>query len=841
MGVDRFHITITDPGKVRLRLTQAARPFVHIGMIRLRRIRSVKAATLIMGGDVLEIEYDDVSLTAEDFVIEVARELGLPYDSSFVTIENGVAVELPADIGASVVDPLPEPPAESEPESESEPVAQPVPQPHAWTVRSHTPGRLRLHHPRIGSHAGLRAAIERWLTNLTGVHSFKISPIASSVLIHYSADLLAPESLLGGVAQVGLKALMEDLVEPPPAEPSIETTTLHLLMSSTSLALTLGSFLVPGLRPLALGLTAAAGSHIVISAVRSVVMERRLRVDVLDATVISVALAYRHVFAAAFMVWVVDLSDVLLAASSRAQRRNLTELFGRQARRAWRLEHGVEHDRPVDALAIGDVIVVHAGEQIPVDGEVLSGEASLDRSSLTGEHAAVECVAGDRVLATSVLLTGHLHVTVRQTGAETTAARMVRIVEDALEHKPEMQSLAERFAENMVLPTFGLGGAAYGLAGPGQMLAVINADFGTGIRVAGPLAMLASLSVAAKNGILIKKGQVLEAIGSMNAVVFDKTGTLTEDVPRVARILALSQDHDEDQLLACAAAAERRFSHPIARAIVDAAELRGLDIPDIEDAGYEVGLGVRVRIDGTAFAIGSQRFVTQHGAIVPEAAARFVNEAHEAGGTAVFIAAGEELVGVLELLVVARAEAAGLVRYLRESKGIEEIHLLSGDHEVPVAMLAGQLGIAHYRAAMLPAEKAAYVRDLQARGLRVAMFGDGVNDTAGLAQADYSISLRGASDVATDVADVVFLDGNLAKFPLLDTISGNLTRNVKRSFALTLAPNSVCIAGAMFGVFGLGASLIFNNVGNLVTVINGSRAQAGLDTGEAVPLRMAAE
>jgi Cu2+-exporting ATPase len=142
---------------------------------------------------------------------------------------------------------------------------------------------------------------------------------------------------------------------------------------------------------------------------------------------------------------------------------------------------------------------------------------------------------------------------------------------------------------------------------------------------------------------------------------------------------------------------------------------------------------------------------------------------------------------------------------------------------------------------MLPQQKADYVRDLQSRGLRVAMFGDGVNDTAGLAQANYSISLRGASDVATDVADVVFLDGNLAKFPLLDHISGNLTRNVKRSFALTLAPNSICIAGAMMGIFGLGASLIFNNVGNLVTVINGSRAQSGLNPDRKFPLPLAAE
>jgi Cu2+-exporting ATPase len=340
--------------------------------------------------------------------------------------------------------------------------------------------------------------------------------------------------------------------------------------------------------------------------------------------------------------------------------------------------------------------------------------------------------------------------------------------------------------------------------------------------------MLASLSAAARNGILIKKGQVLEDLGRMNAVVFDKTGTLTEEVPRVERILVLTDEYDEDHLLAFAAAAERRFSHPIARGIVNAAADRRLTIPETEDAGYEIGLGVRVRIGDRPFALGSLRFISQSDVAVADEATAFADDVHRAGGTAIFIASEGLLLGVIELIAVAREEAAGLVRYLRETKGIEEIHLLSGDHDVPVGMLARQLGINHYKSAMLPQQKADYVREMQSRGLRVAMFGDGVNDTAGLAQANYSISLRGASDVATDVADVVFLDGNLAKFPLLDHISTNLSRNVKRSFALTLAPNSVCIAGAMMGFFGLGASLIFNNVGNLVTVINGSRAQSGL-------------
>jgi|SRR5580658_1629913 heavy metal translocating P-type ATPase len=697
-----------------------------------------------------------------------------------------------------------------------------------WTVRSHVPGRIRLHHPMIAAHISFFNAIERRLTRLDGANWFKISRITGTVLIEYAAGLLTGREIIRQLTEAILQAVDESEETSVPIAPAVEATTVRLMMSSVALGLSAGSLLLPVLRPLATAATALAGSHIVISAARSLAVERRLRVDVLDATVITVALAYKKVLAAGFLIWAVDLSEALLASSSLTQRRNLTELFGRQARHAWRLEDGVEFDRTVTELQVGDVIVVHAGEQIPVDGEILCGEASLDRSSLTGEHAAIECLAGERVFAMSVLLTGSLHVVVQKTGADTTAARMVQIVEEALDHKPKLQTRAERFAERMVTPTLGLGGMAYGIAGPGPMLAVINADFGTGIRVAGPLAMLASLSAAAKNGILIKKGQVLEDLGNMNAVVFDKTGTLTEDVPTVGRILTLSGEHEQNDLLVFAAAAERRFSHPIAKAIVTEAAARGLTVPETEASGYEVGLGVRVQIDQRVFAIGSLRFIVQSGVEMTSDATAFAEEIHRAGGTAIFIACDRTVLGVIELTAVARQEAAGLVRYLRETKGIEEIHLLSGDHDAPVRMLARQLGIDHYQAAMLPQQKAEYVRNMQSRGLRVAMFGDGVNDTAGLAQANYSISLRGASDVATDVADVVFLDGNLAKFPLLDRISANLASNVKRSVALTLVPNTVCIAGAMFGVFGLGSSLLFNNVGNLVTVINGSRAQSGL-------------
>ena len=314
-------------------------------------------------------------------------------------------------------------------------------------------------------------------------------------------------------------------------------------------------------------------------------VDRKIKVDVLDATVIVMALAYRRLIPAAFMIWIVHVSNVLLDASTRVSRRRLAQIFGRHVRKTWLLVEGAEVECRVSDLNVGDIIVMRSGEQIPVDGIVIEGAAMVDQSALTGEYAPAEKAVNERVFAMSGVLTGKIHVNVAQTGEQTHAAKMVKLIEQSLEHKVRIQSLTERFADLMVLPTLGLGALGYGLAGPNGMMAVINADFGAGIRIAGPLALLSSLSVAARNGILVKKGGVLELLGQVNAVVFDKTGTLTEEVPEVGRIMPVVDGVSEEQLLEWVASAEQRFQHPIARAILQRAAALNLSLHPLLDPG----------------------------------------------------------------------------------------------------------------------------------------------------------------------------------------------------------------------------------------------------------------
>jgi len=686
-----------------------------------------------------------------------------------------------------------------------------------WSVRSATPGRVRLRHPLLARSKTAADHVERALFDSGEVVHYSINPLTASVLIRHDGRL-GPQDFLSRLSLALETALAERRGKGlDPAPPKLARAGFQLTFSSTALTLSVLALSNPVLAPASWVVTALASSHIFVQAFAALFKERKIRVDVLDATVISLALGYGKVFASAFMVWAVDLGDVLLEKSMRSSRLRLSEIFGKDVRKARKLVDGEEVEWDVARLAPGDRIVVRSGEPIPVDGAVLSGEAMVDQHVLTGEFAPVERAPGEEVLAKTLVLAGKITVEVRQAGAETKAVQIVRIIEGSLEQKVRLQSMAEDFADRMVLPTLGLGGLGHALSGPGAMMAVINADFGTGVRIAAPAALLAALSRAAKNGILVKNGSILESLHQVDALIFDKTGTLTDEVPVVAAVVPCDPAFDEDRVLAYAACAEQRFSHPIARAILGRAHEVGLPLPPADESSYQIGMGIEVVIEGEPVLVGSRRFMERSG-IATEEIAEHLDLLGEAGSSAVFVAVAGRLAGLIELAASPRPETHDIVRRLMEVHGVKEVHLLSGDQEAATRSLADRLGIRHYSAEVLPAQKAEWVRRLQSQGLKVAMVGDGINDAAALSQADYSISLRGAADIATDVADVVFMDGSLARLELLFEISRDLRTRVERSIWLTFLPNTVCITGALAGYFGLGTSLVLNNVFNMLAI-----------------------
>jgi Cu2+-exporting ATPase len=497
----------------------------------------------------------------------------------------------------------------------------------------------------------------------------------------------------------------------------------------------------------------------------------------------------------------------------------LMNVFGKQPRFVWLLRDGVEVQVPLDKLKVGDIVVVNTGETVPVDGIVHSGMAMIDQHALTGESTPAEKSPGDRVFASTVMVAGKIEIRVESAGTETASAKIGKILNDTAGYKLTSQNKGEALADKAVLPTLALGGTALATLGPAGAIAVLNSDFGTGIRMAAPLALLSNLALAAQKGILIKDGRALEQMNEVDTFLFDKTGTLTRERPEVGRVYS-TEGFTIEQIMAWAAAAENKFSHPIAKAILHKFEEMNLDMPKVDESQYAVGFGITVMIEGMKIRVGSPRFMTMENIPIPDEIKAAQTEAHNEGNTMVMVAVDDRLGGAIELQAAIRPEVVEIIAGLRQ-RGIKHIAIISGDHEAPTKRLAEQLGMDRYFAQVLPQDKADYVEKLQKEGRKVCFVGDGINDSIALKKANVSISLRGASTIATDTAHIVFMEEGLTKLLDVRDIARSLDHNIKRSWTMIIIPNAMCIVGAFTMGFGVMISVVMNNVTAVAALANG--------------------
>ncbi len=680
----------------------------------------------------------------------------------------------------------------------------------AWSIKHSLPGRVRLHNHLFYKRKNLFKKIEDLLLSVPGVDTVKTNPSTTSVLVKYDANKLNDDKIVcvleEGLATLDKKDFAIDKTRP--SELAINSS----ILIPTSVA----TLMFPVIAPVSALVVIYTATPIFKKAWQAL-KKREIKVDILDTVVIGASLISGHVVIAGFMVLILDIAGYLLGKTSEQSANQLKELFGKSPRFAWKVKDGVEIEVSVNNLKKGDIIAVRPGEQIPVDGVVYEGEGLVDQHALTGESAPVEKLEGTEVFASTLLVGGRLFVKVKDVGNNTVEAKIKNIVLKAAEYKPAVMNRGEKIADKMVLPTLAMSGLALLTRSPSAAMAVVNCDFGTGIRVAAPTAILGYLTIAAKKGIIIKRGDVFEKMKDLDVVIFDKTGTLTHDVPAVDSIISYN-GIEADQFLKFAASAEQRFTHPIATAIVNHAKNKNLEIYNSENLQLHVGHGVEANFDGTPFKLGSLRYMKKEGFSVSEEILKYVESEQQKSHTVIFGAYGDKLAGLISLKSVIRSEAEDIIKNLKE-RGIET-YLISGDNKDATAMTAKALGIDNFYAEVLPEDKKNYVEKFRRQNKKVCMVGDGVNDSAALAKADVSVSLQGASSIAVDVADVVFMDGNLKKFNELFTLSEEAEKTLNRSFKMIMIPNSICIAGAMVGIFGFGASLIFNNVFNFLSTIN---------------------
>ncbi|MCU0534184.1 MAG: heavy metal translocating P-type ATPase [Hydrococcus sp. Prado102] len=561
------------------------------------------------------------------------------------------------------------------------------------------------------------------------------------------------------------------------------------------------------------GTLAIAALPVLRRAFEGIRAESRLNVDFLDMSAIAITTLQGHFLTASSMVVLIQLGESIRNKTARSTQNSTQDLLGSFSQVVWVERDGQKQEIPLEEVEIGDIVVIYPGEQIPVDGRIISGRALIDEQKLTGESMPVVRSQGEAVYASTLVREGCIYLKTESKGGDTRAGRTVQLIQEAPIHDTRIENYASKIADRAVVPTILLGGLVYALTrNPARAASVLTLDFATGIRVSVPTTVLAALNHAARRGILIRSGRALEQLAAIDTIVFDKTGTLTQGEVTIVSIQSAGEKAPSD-ILRLAATAEQRITHPVAEAIARYAFAQGVKIGRRDEWHFHVGLGIEATIEGETVLVGSKRFLVHKGVSLENLPELEYKEA-----ATIYIASDGQLQGVLQYLDPLRPESRQIVTDLANQGS--EIHMLTGDQQQRAHLIATQLQIpaTQVHAEAFPETKAQVVQQLQQQGKIVAFVGDGINDSAALAYADVSVSFRNGSDIARETADVVLMNDDLHGLIEAIAIARQAQQIIHQNTGIVAIPN-------LFG-FVLAATVGLNPM-VATTINNGSSVVAG--------------
>lgn len=720
-------------------------------------------------------------------------------------------------------------------------------------VRHRLADRLRIALPSMRQRPGDLRRIGRWIELRPATRSVRVSPASASIIVELDAvaEPGAQVALLQALQRLDPGAL-DRLPSAPERQPGHgpgrelrgesrgewcgesggesrgETTPINAPVLPDRFAIASLSLLASlGGGPIAAASAAAtlyAAWPTYTNAVAVWRREHRLNVDVLDALALALTLLNGGLATGALIAWLLRLGDAIRDRTAARSRRALDQLLDFESQRCWVVRDGTKIEVAVRELRPGDVLVLYAGSVLPADGHVVKGLASIDQRAITGESLPVAARRGKRVHAGTLVQEGHIYVRASAVGAETTIARIVRTVRLTAVGETRAQNYAEKFADRLVAPMLSASGGLYVLTGNVErLISMLIVDFGTGIRIAAPTTILASITGAARKGVLIKSGSVIEKLAEVDAVVFDKTGTLTRGTPRVFDVVSYRpRALPAARLLALAAAAEARHRHPVALAVTARARARALSVPPRTHARFHIGRGVEAHVDGHEVCVGSERFLTEKG-VALRGARRDLQRHHAAGCSTLLVSVDGELAGALPYADELRPEMGAVIAELR-ARRIREIAMITGDNVAVARAVARQLRLDRYFAGVLPEDKVELVEQIRASGRTVAMVGDGVNDAAALARADVGIAVRNGTDLTRHVAQVVLMQESMWKLVTAFDAAHSAVRLVRQSFAIVAGLNSLAFALAIPpGIVGSGFTALLSNGSAILASLNAMR------------------
>jgi heavy metal translocating P-type ATPase len=701
-----------------------------------------------------------------------------------------------------------------------------------FSIRHFISGRIRLHLPALCRKKDVAEAALVWLQAQQGVKGARLNYTCASLVIEYDVKFESfLKATLGRLSVMSIGDLQKlvgtsNLPAKPagpsaplqPAKPSsrLRNSPLGLPTLSLLMAFSANPIVVAINTPLMLW----NGYPIALRAWRVLRREGRLNIDFLDTLAITASLLHGNPMAGAIVTWLIKLGDWIRDLTAAGQRKAMGELLEFQAKTAWVIRDGVVTSIPAVELAIGDTVVAYPGDMVPVDGEIIEGHAMIDQKTITGEGLPVMRGKGEPVFAATVIRDGQLTIRAIRVGTATTAGQIAQLVESAPIGDTRMQNHAEKLADRLVLPTLVLAAGTAAVSGDfNRFLSLVIVDYGTGIRVAAPTAVLASMTHAARAGIIIKSGAHMEKLSHVDTVIFDKTGTLTHGSPEVIDIISYEHTITDNHLIGLAAAAETKLQHPVANALrVKAQELQA-NIPYCEETKYRIGLGVEGQVNGYYMHVGNERLMRQSGINVGIAGSDRA-KLDEQGYSCIYVAVDGTLAGLIPFTDKIRPESRDVIQRLHAA-GIKNTVMLTGDNAIAARAVGRRLGLTRQFADMLPADKAEVIQQFQREGNIVAMVGDGINDSPALSFADVGIAMKYGAEVARESADVVLMEDSLWKLVKAVEISRGAVRLIHQNYAIVAGLNTLALGLALPG------GLILPEITALIS--NGSAILASLN------------
>ena len=551
-------------------------------------------------------------------------------------------------------------------------------------------------------------------------------------------------------------------------------------------------------------------------------LQRKIEVPVLDATAITVSLITKDFSTASSIMFLLGIGELLEEWTHKKSVDDLARSMSLNVSKVW-LRTPENQEILVESSKIekGDKVVVHMGNVIPFDGAVLDGDAMVNQASLTGESVPVQRTVGNTVFAGTVVEEGEITIRVKEVEGNNRFDQIVTMIEESEKLKSELEGKAEHYADKLVPWTLGATGLTYLLTrNVTKAMSILMVDFCCALKLAMPISVLSAIREASLYNVTVKGGKFLEAVAEADTIVFDKTGTLTKAHPTVVDLVNFNDEYSSDDMLRVAACLEEHFPHSMAKAVVDAASKKGLSHEEMHTkVEYIVAHGIATSINGKRTVIGSYHFVFEDEKCVVPAGKEPLFESLPLYYSHLYLAIEGKLSAVICIEDPLRDEAAAVVTSLKKA-GISKVVMMTGDSERTASVIAKKVGVDEYYAEVLPEDKAAFVEREKAKGRKVIMIGDGINDSPALSAANVGIAISDGAEIAREIADITVGSDDLYQIVTLKYISNALMKRIKSNYRKIVGFNSGLIALGVAGVLPPTTTALLHNGSTILISVN---------------------